>query len=108
MSDSDKKKSALDKIVMGAIIGTAIGASVGASMAPKPGKETRELIKKEAADVGKLTKETTSGFLKLAKGIGRRLKNKVLPPKKAPEKERLFQDLQSMRQIPNEMDAREK
>jgi gas vesicle protein len=87
------KKSALDKIIMGAIIGTAIGSALGASMAPKPGKETREVIKgklfkvsKEAEEVGSLTKETLGGFFRLAKHLvfGRPKKKEELPMKKIP------------------------
>ncbi len=57
----------IDKIIMGAIIGTAIGSAIGMSMAPKKGKEMRKIISKEAEEVGTLTKETTFGFLRLAK-----------------------------------------
>ena len=70
------KKSTLDKIVMGAIIGTAIGSALGASMAPKTGKETREVLKgklftvsKEAEEVTTLTKETIGGLFRLAKNL---------------------------------------
>lgn len=39
-----KKKSVVDKVVMGAIIGGAIGSVVGIAVAPKSGKETRQDI----------------------------------------------------------------
>ncbi len=55
---SEKKSSALDKVIMGAIIGTAIGSAIGVSMAPKKGSETRVLAA-----------ETATGLFKLAKRI---------------------------------------
>jgi gas vesicle protein len=73
---SEKKSSALDKVIMGAIIGTAIGSAIGVSMAPKKGSETRQVIKdkarevsSDAQEVGILAAETASGFFKLAKRI---------------------------------------
>lgn len=65
MSDQEKK-SAIDKIIMGAIIGTAIGSAVSLTVAPKKGSETRE-------DVKQVTKDTASGFYRLGKAILRRL-----------------------------------
>ncbi|MBI2463564.1 YtxH domain-containing protein [Candidatus Peregrinibacteria bacterium] len=46
----------LDKIFMGIIVGGAVGSVIGMTMAPKKGKETRELLKekgKEAYAFGK-------------------------------------------------------
>lgn len=75
MSEKDKK-SALDKIVMGAIIGTAIGSAIGMSLAPKKGEETRKIIGNvvkektgDAKEVAKVGKETVFGILSLAKRI---------------------------------------
>lgn len=75
MSEKDKK-SALDKIVMGAIIGTAIGSAIGMSLAPKKGEETRKIIgdvvkgkSDDAKEVAKVGKETVFGILSLAKRI---------------------------------------
>ena len=87
MSDEkDKNKSVVDKIIMGAIIGTAVGSAVGMSVAPKKGKDTRQAIKDKTQDlsgdlkeVGTLTKETTFGFLKLAKRL---IFGKKKPPMK--------------------------
>lgn len=60
-------KSAIEKIVMGAIVGTAIGSVIGLAVAPKSGKETREMLKE--ADLTKLTKETVTGLGTLAKKL---------------------------------------
>lgn len=96
---------------MGAIIGTAIGSAVGASMAPKSGKETREIIKEksqefgnEAKEVTKMTKETTVGFWRLAKAILRRIfgsKSQAATPKAQVPKAVNAED---MRKIPHETD----
>lgn len=89
MSD-EKKKSTLDKIVMGAIIGTAVGSVLGMSLAPKKGEETREMLKDKKEDVkavAKLGKETTVGIFRLAK--------KLLFGKKPSH---------TMKKIPNEME----
>jgi gas vesicle protein len=83
------KKSAVDKIIMGAIIGTAIGSAVGFTMAPKKGKEMREEVKE-------ISKDTASGIFRLGKAILRRLfKGK----KKVEER-----DHRTMKELPNEME----
>ena len=43
----EKKRSTVDKIVMGAIIGTAVGSVIGLTVAPKEGKETRRFLKRK-------------------------------------------------------------
>jgi gas vesicle protein len=94
--EDDKNKSVVDKIIMGAIIGTAVGSAVGMSMAPKKGKDTREAIKSKTHDlsgelkeVGTLTRETTTGILKLAKRL---IFGKKKPKAQKPD----------MKQIPHE------
>ncbi|GEM_PF-2484920 len=49
--ENQKKKSHIDKLVMGAIIGGAIGSVVGMSIAPKKGKETREYLARRGRDI---------------------------------------------------------
>lgn len=90
----DKKKSALDKIVMGALIGTAIGSAVSLTLAPKTGKETRGIVKEKAKDVGNVAKETGTGFFRLFKVLLRR----ILFGKKKNSSGK------EMKQIPNEME----
>jgi len=85
-----KKKSTLDKIVMGAIIGTAIGSAIGVTMAPQKGKETRKALKEHSGEAGKLTKETATGFWKLAKNLFRSSRKKKAKS--------------DMKEIPNEME----
>lgn len=55
--ENPKKKHALDKIFMGAVIGGAIGSVLGASIAPKKGKETRKEIVEAIKNTGKNSKK---------------------------------------------------
>lgn len=53
-TDHDKKKTNVDKLVMGAILGVAIGSVVGASLLPKKKKDTtisEKKIHKNSPDV---------------------------------------------------------
>lgn len=112
MSEEEKKQSALDKIVMGAIIGTAIGSAVGASMAKKPGSETRQMIKEKAtewtsdtSEIRTLTKETTKGFFTLFNRLFRWLFSRkktravsptstaVVPPEVPSETSEIFKEI---------------
>lgn len=61
-----KKKSIIEKVVMGAIIGTAVGSVIGLTVAPKKGEETRQYLNKE---IKKLTKETVFGIGTLVKNL---------------------------------------
>lgn len=81
---SDKKKSAIDKMIMGAIIGTAIGSAVGVTMAPKKGNEMRDLAK-----------EKGTGVFKGVKNLWKRLFKK--------EKKSPFNS-EDMKELPNEME----
>lgn len=93
MSDEkNKNNSAIDKVVMGAIIGTAIGAAIGVSTAPKKGSETRDIIKDKSKNIGSLAKETGVGFFKLAKRLVFGKKKDKAP------------DMKEMKKIPHEME----
>jgi gas vesicle protein len=90
-----KQKSALDKIIMGAIIGTAVGSALGLSLAPKKGKETREILVEKSKEAGDYAKETGFGFLRLGKVLAKRFlfgKKPVKPNTK------------TMRELPDEME----
>lgn len=53
MSSDHQKKGLfrlLDKIFMGIIVGGAVGSVIGMTMAPKKGKDTRELLKEKGKD----------------------------------------------------------
>ncbi len=108
--ESTRKKGAIEKIVMGAIIGTAVGSVIGLTVAPKKGKETRKFLKKklekrnefideDVKEIGKLTKETATGLLSIAKKL---LKIENSPSEPAPREQ------QALKRIPNEMEEESK
>ncbi|MBL4694912.1 YtxH domain-containing protein [Candidatus Gracilibacteria bacterium] len=85
MSKPDKKKkTTLDKVIMGAVIGGAIGSVLGASIAPKKGKETREEIR-EAVVVGK--KRSKKSFAKIIEVFRRKKKVNKEDYKKIPHED---------------------
>jgi gas vesicle protein len=105
--DPPKKKGAIEKIVMGAIIGTAIGSVIGLTVAPKKGKESRNFLKKkfekrnefideDVKEIGKLTKETAEGLFSIAK--------KILKRKEASNP---LRNKKGLKKIPNEMEPSE-
>lgn len=52
MSEEPKKSGGkLDRLIMGVILGGAIGSVLGLTLAPRKGKETRELIKQKGKEV---------------------------------------------------------
>lgn len=57
--EPEKKKSKIDKLVMGAIVGGAIGSIIGMSIAPQKGKDTREYIAQKGKDALEKGKEVT-------------------------------------------------
>ena len=93
-NENDKNKSALDKVIMGAIIGTAIGSALGMAAAPKKGNETRQIIKEKGKEVGDLAKETGTGLFKFAKGL----------LKKALKSNSITPSTEGMKELPNEME----
>jgi len=56
-----KKKSIIEKVVMGAIIGTAVGSVIGLTVAPKKGEEIKKLTKETITGVGTLMKNFIFG-----------------------------------------------
>ncbi len=47
----EKKKSTIDKLIMGAIVGGAVGSVIGMTIAPQKGKETREMIAQKGKEL---------------------------------------------------------
>lgn len=92
---NNSKKSTLDKIIMGAIIGTAVGSAVGLTLAPKTGKETREILVEKSKEAGSYAKDTGFGFARLAKVLVKRF----LFGKKTEKKH-----TSTMKELPNEME----
>jgi len=65
MENNDKKKDGnLDKIVMGVILGGAIGSVLGLTLAPRKGKETREIIKEKSKELIEKGKEVSENFVR--------------------------------------------
>ena len=112
----EKKKSKIDKLVMGAIIGGAIGSIVGMSIAPKKGQETREYLGQKSKELFKKGQEisekirnsnekhplssSNKGFLKKIIGF----KNVLLSRLKRDRNT----DAKQLRKIPNEHIEEEK
>lgn len=86
-NEPQKKRSKIDKLIMGAIVGGAVGSVIGMSIAPQKGKETREaiantskdLLKKgqEIADQIQHPEEVKGFFAKLKNKMGQRRRNKA-------------------------------
>lgn len=106
----EKKKSKIDKLIMGAILGGAIGSVVGMSIAPKKGKETREYLSQKGQELFKKGQEISEkirnpneknpaqdsnrGFFKKIMGFKNVLLNRLKRGRSA--------DMQKFRKIPNE------
>jgi gas vesicle protein len=110
--NEDKKKSTMDKVVMGAIIGTAIGSVIGLTVAPKKGEETRKMIKERYSKRGELTedhKEDIDEIKKLTKetvsGLGTLVKNFILGKKKKEEPVAEEREHKRMKKIPLESEV---
>jgi len=73
MDDRDDKNigGKIDKLIMGVILGGAIGSVLGLTLAPRKGKETREIIKKKGQQFVRDHRETfQSAKYQLRKGKG--------------------------------------
>lgn len=61
----DKKiTKKLDRLIMGVILGGAIGSVLGLTLAPRKGKETREIIKKKSHELIEKGKEAGGKFVR--------------------------------------------
>ena len=94
----EKKKTKIDRLVMGAIIGVAVGSVVGMTIAPQKGSETRKMIaekSREALDKGREIGKKMVEERKIKKGLLRwllnlifgRKRNKMEPMKKIPSEQ---------------------
>lgn len=112
----EKKKSKLDKLIMGAIVGGAVGSVIGMSIAPQKGKETREMIAQKGKE---LIKKGHESLEKLAdakekmdidkefrqetgkKNLFSRIKDKLFAKGKKVKKNMTREE---MKKIPNEVE----
>ncbi len=114
--DKPKKKSKLDKLIMGAIVGGAVGSVIGMSIAPKKGSETREIIAQKGKELIKKGQESLEklsdakekmeidhefGKETRKKSLFSRMKDKLTGKGKKVKKNMTRDD---MKKIPNEVD----
>lgn len=64
---AQKKKKKVDTLVKGLIIGGAIGSVLGVTLAPKSGKETRQIIKKSSTSLFEKLGKTGGDVVQTAK-----------------------------------------
>ena len=104
-----KKKSSIDKLIMGAIVGGAVGSVIGMSIAPQKGRETRDYLAQKGKELVHKGQEVT----KLEKAIGEkskesgrrffgRLRDRIFRKKKTQSQVLDHDDL--FRKIPNEVE----
>lgn len=61
---NEKKGGHIDKLIMGVILGGAIGSVLGLTLAPRKGKETREILKKKGAELIAKGKEASGQLIR--------------------------------------------
>lgn len=64
MNEEKKTGSKLDKLIMGVILGGAIGSVLGLTLAPRKGKETREIIKQKGQEYYEKGKEVSGKIIR--------------------------------------------
>lgn len=117
--EKPKRKSNLDKLIMGAIVGGAVGSVVGMSIAPQKGKETREIIAQKSKELIKKGQESLEKLsdLKDKKEVEAKIeqetkkeKKKLIPRmverlfgRSKKVKKEIMKDA-DMKKIPNEVD----
>ena len=62
--------------LVGFVVGTVVGVAIGILYAPKPGKETRALLKEKAGEVKEKAGEVTGKAREAALEAGRKVKEK--------------------------------
>ena len=64
--EDDKKKLGhkVDRLIMGIILGGAIGSVLGLTLAPRKGKETREIIKQKGGEFLEKGKAVSEQFVR--------------------------------------------
>ena len=64
MEEDKKIHKKLDSLIMGVILGGAVGSVLGLTLAPRKGKETREIIKQKGEELLEKGKEVSQDFIK--------------------------------------------
>lgn len=57
----------LDKFVTGLLAGALIGTAIGMLMAPKPGSETRQIVRERAGEYLETARERAGGYVGAAR-----------------------------------------
>jgi gas vesicle protein len=73
MGDKDTGSS----FAIGFVIGAVVGVAIGFLYAPKPGRETRALLKEKAGEVKEKAGEITEKAKEAALEAGKRVKGKL-------------------------------
>ncbi len=63
--------SGLDKFVTGLLAGALVGTAIGMLMAPKPGNETRQIVRERAGEYLGTARERAGGYVDAARERGR-------------------------------------
>ena len=63
-NDNQKIGKKLDRLIMGVILGGAVGSVLGLTLAPRKGKETRQIIKEKSQDLLEKGKEVSHKFMR--------------------------------------------
>ena len=71
------EKDTSSHFLVGFIVGTVVGVAIGFLYAPKPGKETRALLKEKASEMKEKASEMTGKVKEAALGAGKRAKEKL-------------------------------
>ncbi len=109
-----KKKSKLDKLVMGAIVGGAVGSVIGMSIAPQKGKDTREIIAQKGKEFIKKGQESLEKIAETEKELRRetqskknllsRIADSILGRGKGKKVKKEIMKDEEMKKIPNEIE----
>ena len=99
--ENKKKQKYLDKLIMGAVLGGAIGSVLGLSLAPKKGKETREIIAQKSSEIIYKVKDGVHDIAntKDQRGLLTKMSDLFKPKKKLHDKIK-----EKPKKIPNEIE----
>ncbi|MEK7097853.1 MAG: YtxH domain-containing protein [Patescibacteria group bacterium] len=107
--DKDDISKKVDRFIMGALLGGAIGSVLGMTLAPKKGKETRDILKEKGKKLFQKSKEIVKktkngiggkGIAEEGKHLFKIVKDKIDSIKEQRELSRMTDD--ESRKIPHE------
>lgn len=101
--NQDDISKKVDRFIMGALLGGAIGSVLGMTMAPKKGKETRDILKEKGKKLFQKSKEIikkTKNETEEGRHLFKIVKDKIDSIKEQRELSRITDD--ESRKIPHE------